>query len=144
MNWGKRILFIYLAFVAGIVLLVVKSHGKEVSLVRKDYYDQELKYSDRMRALQNYHALPEGIEVVQKPTKIRVALPVGHWQVDSRTVFMYKPDNPRADKVFQIEPDEKGILDIDKTVLEQGKYLLKIDWVQDQIPYAFEQSVIVH
>ncbi len=144
MNWGKRILFIYLAFVAGIVLLVVKSHGKDVSLVRKDYYEQELKYSDRMRALQNYYALSSGIEMVQKGASIDIALPIGHWQVDSRSIFMYKPDNAKADKVFDIQPDEKGILHIDKSVLEQGKYMLKIDWVKDHIPYAFEQSVIVH
>lgn len=144
MNWGKRIAFVYLAFVAGIVLLVIKSHGKDVVLVRKDYYEQELKYSDRMRALQNYYALPSGIEMVQKPTKIAIALPVGHWQVESRSIFMYKPDNAKADKVFDIQPDEKGILYIDKSILEQGKYMLKIDWVKDQIPYAFEQSVIVH
>jgi hypothetical protein len=144
MNWGKRILFLYLAFVAGIVLLVVKSHGKDVSLVRKDYYEQELAYSHRMVALQNYYQLPHGIEMVQKPTKIDIALPVGHWQVDSRTIFLYKPDNAKADKMFEIEPDEKGILHIDKAVLEQGKYMIKIDWVKDQKAYAFEQSVIVH
>lgn len=144
MNWGKRILFIYLAFVAGIVLLVFKSHGKEVSLVRKDYYEQELKYSERMRALQNYYALPSAIEMVQKGASIDIALPEGHWQVDSRSIFMYKPDNAKADKIFDIAPDDKGILHIDKSILEQGKYMIKIDWIQDQIPYAFEQSVIVH
>jgi hypothetical protein len=44
MNWGKRILFLYLAFVSGIVFLVVKSHGREVALVANDYYQQELHY----------------------------------------------------------------------------------------------------
>ena len=144
MNWGKRILFLYLAFVAGIVLLVVKSHGKNVDLVHKDYYQQELMYSQRMDALKNYYALSDGIVMVQKPLTIDIALPNNHSAVDSRTIFFYKPSNPKADKIFDIQPDEKGILHIEKRMLEMGKYEIKIDWVKNQKAYAFEQSIIIH
>ena len=144
MNWGKRILFLYLAFVAGIVLLVVKSHGKNVDLVHKDYYQQELMYSQRMEALKNYYALSDGIVMVQQPLTIDIALPNNHSVVDSRTIFFYKPSNPKADKIFDIQPDEKGILHIEKRMLELGKYEIKIDWVKNQKAYAFEQSIIIH
>lgn len=144
MNWGKRILFLYLAFVAGIVLLVVKSHGKSVDLVHKNYYEQELLFSQRMQALQNYYALPDGIVMVQKQMTIDIALPIDHSVVDARTIFFYKPSNPKADKIFDIQPDEKGILHIEKRMLEMGKYEIKIDWVKNQKAYAFEQSIIIH
>ena len=44
MNWGYKILTVYIIFIAGILFLVFKSSNQNQDLVTKDYYEQELKY----------------------------------------------------------------------------------------------------
>jgi hypothetical protein len=144
MNWGKRILFLYLAFVSGIVFLVVKSHGREVALVANDYYQQELQYGDRMQAIKNYRTLKDGITLFQKSDIIKIAIPNDHSTCEERTIFFYKPSDPSADKIFELQPNEKGIIEIDKRLLQLGKYHVKIDWIKNGISYAFEEPIIIH
>jgi len=38
MNWGYKILFVYIAFVAGILAMVFGSSSQKVDLVTPDYY----------------------------------------------------------------------------------------------------------
>ena len=51
MNWGYKILIVYIVFIAGIVTLVYKSSVQNQDLVVNDYYDQELKYQDKIDAV---------------------------------------------------------------------------------------------
>ena len=44
MNWGYKIILVYVLFVAGIVFLVVRSSMENTDLVTSDYYEKELKY----------------------------------------------------------------------------------------------------
>jgi hypothetical protein len=57
MNWGYKILFVYLAFVAGILLMVFKSSIQKRDLVTPDYYAKELKYQQRIDAVKKTQAL---------------------------------------------------------------------------------------
>ena len=50
MNWGYKILFVYIAFIAGILLMVFKSSTQKRDLVTADYYAKELKYQERIDA----------------------------------------------------------------------------------------------
>ena len=45
-SWGHKILFAYLAFVAGIMFLVFKASQEDYDLVTANYYEAELKYQD--------------------------------------------------------------------------------------------------
>ena len=43
MNWGYKIVLVYIVFITGIVTLVYKSSAQNQDLVVNDYYEQELK-----------------------------------------------------------------------------------------------------
>ena len=57
MNWGYKILFVYIAFVAGILAMVFGSSSQKVDLVTPDYYAKELKYQDKIDELGRVAAL---------------------------------------------------------------------------------------
>ena len=57
MNWGYKILAVYLVFVAGIVVMVYKSSTQKIDLVTTDYYAKELKYQERIDAVKRTTAL---------------------------------------------------------------------------------------
>ena len=59
MNWGNRILFLYLGFVALIITLVVVSFSQKVDLVAPDYYARELNFESEIVKMKNEAALVE-------------------------------------------------------------------------------------
>jgi hypothetical protein len=57
MNWGLRIVLVYIGFVAMILTLVFKARSEKIELVAPDYYEQEIVYQNRIEALQNMRSL---------------------------------------------------------------------------------------
>ena len=51
MNWGYKILLVFAVFVAGILFLVYKSSNQKMDLVTTDYYEKELKYQQKIDAM---------------------------------------------------------------------------------------------
>ena len=62
MNWGYKILTVYIIFIAGILLLVFKSSTQNQDLVTKDYYEQELKYQQVIDATERANALSSEVK----------------------------------------------------------------------------------
>ena len=50
MNWGHRIIILYVGFVLLIGTMVYLSSRENVDLVSSDYYDQEIKFQSKMEA----------------------------------------------------------------------------------------------
>ena len=48
MNWGYKIMIVYLVFVAGIAVMVYNSAMQNIDLVTPDYYAKELKYQEKI------------------------------------------------------------------------------------------------
>ena len=48
MNWGYKILLVYLIFILGILFMVFKSSTQKTDLVTTDYYAKELKYQEKI------------------------------------------------------------------------------------------------
>jgi len=70
MNWGIKITILYIGFVILISSLVFISATNKSELVAKDYYAQELKYQDRIDALNNEKHLQISIEHEIRPNAI--------------------------------------------------------------------------
>jgi hypothetical protein len=61
LSWGYKIMFVYIAFVAGMGFLVFKASSQKFDLVTKDYYDQELKYQQVIdQAANSFQAFSAG------------------------------------------------------------------------------------
>ncbi len=61
MNFGSKITVLYLSFVGLILTLVFMCFGQKVELVSKDYYAQELKFQDKIDAINNEKGLSGSI-----------------------------------------------------------------------------------
>ena len=62
MNWGTRIIIMYVGFVALIITLVVVSMRQQVDLVTPDYYAKELKYQTNIDKTKNYNELKTSLK----------------------------------------------------------------------------------
>ena len=63
MNWGHKILFLYLGFVILVMVMVFMAYRQDVPLVSDDYYEKELKYQDDIDQFKNAALLAEPIYI---------------------------------------------------------------------------------
>lgn len=87
MSWGVRITALYLAFVALIVTLVFVSANQDIELESKDYYAQELKYQQRINALNNSNDLNSTVSHVVNANDVLVSFQRSKLLVVLREMF---------------------------------------------------------
>ena len=127
MSWGTKIAFLYLSFATMIGVMVYKSVTQSVDLVAPNYYEQELKYQDKIDGINNLRAESKAIIITQGENSIsfnflkEMGVPKGH-------ILFFKPDNAASDIETEIKTDNEGVQTIDTKALTKGTYLVKIDW----------------
>lgn len=135
MNWGHKIIIVYILFISGIILLVVKSSSQNQDLVTTDYYEQELLYQQRIDETGRAHAL---------------SAPVHH-ETRGKNIIIYFPDEMKglaisarvllyniADKRRDVQKDlstTDGILQFEVPTENKGVHDIKINWSADGTSY---------
>jgi hypothetical protein len=127
MSWGTKITFLYLSFATMIGVMVYKSATQTVDLVAPNYYEQELKYQDKIDGINNLNAESKAILIQQHEGNVvfsfskEMGTPEGH-------ILFFKPDNASSDFKTEIKTDDEGVQTIEIKDLAKGTYLVKIDW----------------
>lgn len=141
MNWGTRIVIMYLGFVALIVTMVVVSMRQQVDLVTPDYYAKELKYQSNIDKANNHNQLNSSLKCSVLDGNIVINFPEEH-KSESITgeVLVYKPSDAKSDKIISIEA-VNGQMSIPSSVFSKGMYKVKIDWTVNEKSFYFEQVI---
>lgn len=141
MNWGTRIVIMYLGFVALIVTMVVVSMRQQVDLVTPDYYAKELKYQSNIDKANNHNQLNSSLKCSVLDGNIVINFPEEH-KSESITgeVLVYKPSDAKSDKIISIEA-VNGQMSIPSSVFSKGMYKVKIDWTVNDKSFYFEQVI---
>lgn len=127
MNWGTKIAFLYLSFATMIGVMVYKSVTQSVDLVAPNYYEQELKYQDKIDGINNLKAQSNAIFIDQKEANVTFSFSKEMGTPRGRILF-FKPDNAASDFETEIKTDNEGFQTIETKDLTKGTYLVKIDW----------------
>ena len=53
MNWGNKLILVFIVFAVMMSVLVYKSVNTKYDLVSKDYYKDELRYQDKIDGMHN-------------------------------------------------------------------------------------------
>ena len=145
MNWGYRIMLVYLVFVAGILLLVYKSGQQRSDLIADNYYEQELQYQQVINARKNAEPFKNEIQVTRQDSRVAVQLPVSVGSsLTNGTIEFLCLNDKRKDVKVDIHTGKDGIQYIDGAQLKKGNYQVQISWTDKKIPYYHEQSFFVN
>jgi hypothetical protein len=143
MNWGYKILFVYLAFVAGIVVMVFKSSTQKIDLVTKDYYAQELQYQQRIDALNRAGQLSAPVRYKNQPGKVSIQLPAEFIGVAVEgKIALYCPSNNQKD-TLQIFNSTDGKASIAVPAGGSGHFVLQVNWQAAEKTYYFEEKLFL-
>jgi len=141
-NWGVRIVILYVGFVALIVTLVILSSSVNNELESKDYYAKELAFQDKINATQNENKLNHSInyEIIGRDFILDFNVSDLNPTL-SGTVFFYRPSETALDKEYPIKFDKSGKQIINLSQFKNGVYIVQINWVNNSIKYYKEGTI---
>ncbi len=127
MNWGYKIFFSYVIFIAIMMYLVVRSFQTNIDLVTEDYYGEEIKFQEKIDKQKNTASLKEAIKAKVADEGILVIYPKELTKLEGE-IHLYRPSEATEDQRFAINVDSQFQQVLITTALKKGKYVLKFDW----------------
>lgn len=143
MNWGNKILVVFIAFGSMISYMVYRCMRTPVNLVSEQYYKDELAYQNVIDGTRQANALSYKVGLVTVNGTIRVNLPP---EMRNRavkgTIIFYCPSDARRDRSIRLRADAAGQQDIEHGIVPAGHYTVKLSWESEGVRYFNEQSFI--
>lgn len=143
MNWGYKILVVYIVFISGIVFMVIKSSSQKADLVTTDYYEKELKYQDKIDDMNRVQALSDSVQFSVKDNELIIAFPKDFaGKLVTGEAFLYCPSDEDKDfkKNFSVQDE---VLKIALPAATKGLHELHLSWKQGNLSYYFEKKIII-
>ena len=144
MNWGHKIIIVFVLFAAGILTLVIKSINTKVDMVTNDYYAEELKYQQVIDGREQAALLSAPVKIGQTNSKIVVTFPPemqGH-RLTGQVLF-YRASDSRQDVTVPLHTDLDGLVMISKQHFQKGSYQVKLQWEAAGKKYFQEDNISV-
>ncbi|MEN9332424.1 MAG: hypothetical protein RLZZ94_1514 [Bacteroidota bacterium] len=142
MNWGYKIMFVYVLFVVGMLTLVYKCTQQNTELVADNYYDQEVKYQDRYNKMQNAATATVVCNPVNdKSLELSFPTEFANRAIKGKLTF-YRPDDKQKDFTMNIKNDNGKML-VQSDKLSGGYWRLTIAWSCDGKEYLQEEKLMM-
>jgi len=143
MNWGYKILTVYIVFVLGIVFMVFTSSSQDTDLVTTDYYAKELKYQEKIDEAGRVAALsaPVTCEIINSELVIVFPKDFNGRQLKGEAV-LYCPSDEDKDvtKDFNVQ-DNRVIITIPGA--NTGLHELHLSWKAGEVSYYLEKKIFL-
>ena len=144
MNWGHKLLLVFLVFAAGIFYLVYRSMHVNYELVSKEYYKDEIHYQDIIDATTHASELGKKIQVAQKGGVIFVQLPDEMKdQKVTGEMWFYCADDEKRDRHISINVDQNAAQEISLQKFLPGSYVVKFNWKSNNTHYYSEETLTI-
>lgn len=145
LNWGHKMMLVFLVFVGGMSYLVYRCIKTNYDLVSTDYYKEELSYQQVIDGASRANQLGNKIGISQNGHEIVLQLPneIQHTSVKGTVLFYYAADAKR-DRQIVLSPNAEGVQSINSSQFFPGSYTVKIKWESKGQQYYSEEFVTIH
>jgi len=143
MNWGNKLIIVFILFAILMTVLVYKSVNTRYDLVSKDYYKDELRYQDKIDGMANAAKVSD-VVVIQDSSNVIVDFPkeLNGYKSTGEAWFYCSSDDSK-DKKIPIQIDANGRQVFPKNKLSKSNYLLKLSWKIGDSFYFAEKKLTV-
>ena len=140
-SWGHKILFVYLAFVVGILFLVYKANQEKFDLVTPNYYDAELKFQKVIDDRQNVSQLSSPPKITHSVNSVGIQLPNEFLNKEVKgQIYLYRPSDASKDLQRNFSTN-KSFIEVALNKDLSGAYEVKLSWQADGKTYYNEQRI---
>jgi len=140
-NWGTNIAIVYISFVVLMIAMVFFVSGQDHDLVAEDYYDQEIKYQDKIDRAQQTADKHAQVILALANDEIIFRFPKEYVSkgITGEVAFM-RPSNLKLDQKLPIIMDESGIMHANATSFEKGFWRVSVNWQAGSDTFSTESS----
>lgn len=140
-SWGIKIAGLYIGFIILILSLVSMAVRQNVDLVSKDYYEQELKFQNKIDKVNLTRSLKEQVnwEIKQESLCLKFPEQFKGKKING-SIYFFRPSDASYDKTISLSTDTI-LLNIPIAQLKMGMYKIQIDWEVDNNQY-YNEGVI--
>jgi len=144
MNWGWKITLLYTGFVVMILTFVIASTMQDFSLVRTDYYEEEVRYQAQIDRIQRTRALKSPLEIVHQMDDgtVLIQYPTEH-TTPAGTITLYRPSSASQDQLIPISPNADHRQSIETEKLLPGLWKVQVSWQSEGLEYFKEQAIVI-
>lgn len=144
MNWGNKLLLVFVVFGGGISYMVYRCMLTPVDLVSDHYYKDELAYQHVIDGTRQANALSTKVALNLTAGGVRIQLPPEMNNKPVRgSIQFYCPSDAGRDRNLPLSIESGGRADIAVSSLLSGHYIVKISWTAGGVGYFAEQPFIV-
>lgn len=144
MNWGKALALALIAFAGMMAFFVYKASQNPMPLVSENYYGDELRFQERMAAVQRASELSAPVRVRVQRNRVSVDFPeeargqelVGEMQLQ-------RPNEPLGDHTAHFTVPGTASLEQAGMELLPGRYNLLLLWKMNGLEYCTQERVVV-
>lgn len=138
----KWVVVAFVLFALFIGTLVVISVRQDVSLVSKNYYQDELRHSEKMTKQVNAAELSEQPQITFEENSVKVMYPLLS-NFESGQLMIQRPSDARLDQQFEIQSGAGDTQVFELKVWERGLYRVSLTWSMDGKEYYFEKLMVL-
>ncbi len=142
MNWGNKLVIVFIAFAGMMATLVYNAVTTKFELVTKDYYREELRFQEQIDGAANAAYAGE-VTLQQDHATVTLQLPaVLHASIAEGEAWFYCKTDASKDRRIPVKI-ENGIYIIDRSTFLKGSYELKLKLTVDHKQYYFTNVLTV-
>ena len=141
MNWGYRIMFVYIAFVLAMLGMVYVSSRQTNEMQDENYYVKELAYQQVIDGKNNLSHLDEKLSLTDSADVVKLKIPAAAAQnITDGMIYFLRPSDEKKDLRLALKPDSSGLQLISRTLLSKGLYTVQLSWKSNNKLFYSEQS----
>jgi nitrogen fixation protein FixH len=142
--WPLAIIAFFAAAIAGFAVFIWLCSRHPDDLVARDYYEQELRYQERIDRMQNAQrdAAAAAVTYDAASRSILISLPHAAGNLSGR-VELYRPSAVEQDRQFQLQPDASGRQRIDAANLSPGLWKVRVSWTVGKQDYFIDHKIVI-
>lgn len=140
-NWGTGIVISLVLFAAMLTYYMIRGAQNPSDLVTEDYYEQEIKYQDRIDFTKNANDLG-ALEISIENKELKILFPTGFNSANATgKIHFYRPNKANIDFDVPLKIEANNAQSIDISTIVKGRWVLKIDMQAAGKNYYWENPI---
>ena len=136
--WPYAIALYFAIFISAMTTWIIFAVRNDHQLVRKDYYEQELKFQNELDSFQR--AVSANIQVAYDPAARIVTL---RFPEDvNGSVHFYRPSDVRADRQMPLAL-KNGVQTINVQTFDPGLWKLRLHWSANGAEFRHDRKIVL-
>jgi len=144
-KWPRYLIAGIVIFIIHLIVLIIIASRQDVSLVRTDYYQAELKYQEHLESADRATSKTRQINVLFDSDKQVINLVKSSefaGRPISGKIHFYRPSDSALDRKQNFTLTNEVVI-IDVSEYKRGLWKIKVDWSVDDKSYYTEEVIFL-